>query len=198
MCKPLSVRLCAHACLQPSLTETIHILWFNVYPTNYFQILSYNLIFWIFGSDISHLRNVSIHVYAYVGLHLYLYVSRLLVGNFVFLHVTVRLLCLDLDVYLGCMIWWCTYPISNNTRYFSKRPYFCSKAGYWTGALWDLWNWYYFNLTWCDIFDMAWCDIVRSICSKQKYTVLPWVCATFDSLYSSLQFANTLISNVIH
>ena len=30
---------------------------------------------------------MSIHVYAYVGLHLYLYVSTLLVGNFVFVHV---------------------------------------------------------------------------------------------------------------
>ena len=79
--------MCAHACLQPSLTETIHILWYNVHPTNYFQILSYDLIFWIFGSDTSHLRNMSIHVYAYVGLHLYLYVSRLLVGNFVFVHI---------------------------------------------------------------------------------------------------------------
>ena len=52
MCKPISVRLCAHACLQPSLTETIHILWYDVFPTNYFQILSYKSIFWRCGSVI--------------------------------------------------------------------------------------------------------------------------------------------------
>ena len=126
MCKPLSVRLCAHACLQPSLTETIHILWYNVFPTNYFQILFYNLIFWIFGSDISHLRNVSIHVYAYGGLHLYLYVSRLIVGNFVFVHVDsmFRFRCIsqlyDLMMHLS--------HISQYTI-FGKTPIFLFQSG---------------------------------------------------------------------